>query len=348
MLSQKAIEKALNHTDNRIVCAAVGNCSGNVNLSVEFVDKLRKSYIPSERQAAMLACANAQMPVEWVLEGLGDYDFLVKDAAAKVLKYRDDVPMDVIVELLHSKWWYEKHAGVNACVSKNLPLKTVREWVGYGVAGFVSSVFCDAAAAACINNGDIPYGLVERILYESKSVGVKLMAAKAFRGQDVPVDEVVTMLGSSDKFVQLAGLYAYSTDMAVPYVTVGEKLIAEDIMIRRVAATVCDKSRPKTLRVVEPEKYVYKKCVGGVIVVASIPERAQIRGNKSRGYRTDKVVIEDVIGDFCGEPVGVSLCDHTVEYRVGDEVVIEDFDFSYEAMSTGFHFFTDFARAESF
>ena len=83
-------------------------------------------------------------------------------------------------------------------------------------------------------------------------------------------------------------------------------------------------------------------------MVASIPEDAQIRGDKRHGYRADKATIVDVAGDFCGEPVGVSLYKHDVTYRVGKEVLVEDFDFSYECMSSGFHFFTDYRQAKAY
>lgn len=76
MLSQNTIEKALASSDGRIQCAAVGNCRCNANISQEFVDKLRKSYVPHERQAAMLACINRPfVSLDWVMNGVDDTDF---------------------------------------------------------------------------------------------------------------------------------------------------------------------------------------------------------------------------------------------------------------------------------
>ena len=93
------------------------------------------------------------------------------------------------------------------------------------------------------------------------------------------------------------------------------------------------------IRTIEPPEKVYKKCVGGVIVVASIPADAQVRGTLNGKCRTDKATITEVIGDFCGENVGISIWDKTTTYYAGDEIFVEDFDYSEEECSTGFHFF---------
>lgn len=348
MLQQQTIEKALNSDDERIKCVGIGNCKLNTNLSRECVDELRTSFDPSKRQAAMLACFCNDMPLEWVLEGLDDCDFAVKSAAMRALGCRSDVPVEQIKKMLCSEMWYEKHAGVNACICKDLPLKIVRIWAGFDASNALPEVFYDAAAAACIDNPNVHYKTVERIMHEARTVRAKRLAARAFRGRDVPVARIVYLLHSAGESAQMAGLYAYSADMPIPYVEIGEKLISKNANVRKLAATVCDKSVQRTVRVVEPAGQVYKKCAGGVIVIATIPADAQIRGNSSQGYRANKATIVDVIGTFCGEPVGVSLYDHAITYRIGDEVEISDYDFCYESMSTGFHFFIEYERAKAF
>lgn len=102
------------------------------------------------------------------------------------------------------------------------------------------------------------------------------------------------------------------------------------------------------LRTFDPPALVYKKCVANVIVVAKIPEDAEVRGNPEGKCRTNKAEIVEIIGDFCGEPVGISKFDGTTWYYAGDIVEVEDFDYSNEECSTGFHFFCTRAQAETY
>lgn len=102
------------------------------------------------------------------------------------------------------------------------------------------------------------------------------------------------------------------------------------------------------IRTIEPPKTVYKKCIGGVIVCATIPGDAQIRGDFGQKCRTNKAIIKQVIGDLCGEPVGISKYDKKTTYYVGDKVEIDDFDMSDEKCSSGFHFFCTMEEAERY
>lgn len=101
-------------------------------------------------------------------------------------------------------------------------------------------------------------------------------------------------------------------------------------------------------RTVEPPVKVYKKCAGGAIVVAHIPEDAEVRGKANGKCRANKAEILEVIGGFCGEPVGISLHDGTVWYYAGDFVEIEDFDLSDDECSAGYHFFCTKEQAEAY
>jgi hypothetical protein len=102
------------------------------------------------------------------------------------------------------------------------------------------------------------------------------------------------------------------------------------------------------IRTIEPPERVYKKCLSGVIVVAVIPKDAQVRGTIHGKCRADKAKIVEIIGDFAGEKVGVSSYDYKTMYFVGDEVVVDNFDYSNEECSTGFHFFCTREQAENY
>ena len=102
------------------------------------------------------------------------------------------------------------------------------------------------------------------------------------------------------------------------------------------------------LRTVEPDSVVYKKCLGDVIVVAEIPQDAETRGNQGRYCRSDKAKIVDIIGDFYGEKIGVSCYDNNVRYRIGDHIVVPDFDFHENHFFVpGFYFFLTFLEAKN-
>lgn len=102
------------------------------------------------------------------------------------------------------------------------------------------------------------------------------------------------------------------------------------------------------IRTIEPPDLVYKKCIGGVIVVASIPKDAQVRGDFGRKCRASKAIIKEIIGDICGEKVGISIHDMKTMYYVGDEVEVDDFDFSNEECSNGYHFFCTIEEAQNY
>ena len=112
----------------------------------------------------------------------------------------------------------------------------------------------------------------------------------------------------------------------------------------------CQKNGLKVpvIREFEPPERVYKKCIGGVIVVAAIPHDAQVRGEFNGKCRTDKATIIDIISDLAGEKIGISTWDKRTTYFVGDEVVIVDFDYSSKKCSTGFHFFCKKELAEKY
>ena len=165
----------------------------------------------------------------------------------------------------------------------------------------------------------VPLEVIERGLRDS-DCDVRCAAVNACQGRDVPLEVIERGLRDSDWRVRLA------------------------------AVNVCQESGipiPR-IRTFEPPERVYKKCLSNVIVVATIPADAQVRGEPGKKCRADKAIIVEVIGDFCGEPVGFSTYDATTTYYAGDEVEIEDFDPSFEECSQGFHFFCTREEAERY
>ena len=101
-------------------------------------------------------------------------------------------------------------------------------------------------------------------------------------------------------------------------------------------------------RTFEPPTTVYKKCRNDVIVCATIPDNAQVRGKDGYKCRASAAVITDVVGIMDDEKVGVSRHNSTIKYHIGDTIEIDDFDYSDEECSTGFHFFCTLKEAEHY
>ena len=136
----------------------------------------------------------------------------------------------------------------------------------------------------------------------------------------------------------------------VPLEVIQQGLKDSDWHVRSAAMNACQANGIKipVIRTFEPPELVYKKCIMGVIIVAKIPDDAQVRGNIGGKCRASKAIITKVIGDICGEPVGISIHDKKTAYYEGDEIVIDDFDYSNEECSTGFHFFCTQKEAEQY
>ena len=135
----------------------------------------------------------------------------------------------------------------------------------------------------------------------------------------------------------------------IPVEVIERGLTDSDLRVRAAAMNACNgRSDIPVIRTIKPPKTVYKKCLGGVIVCAEIPDNAQIRGSYGSKCRTNKAVITDIIGDFYGEKVGISSFDKKTTYYVGDEIEIEDFDYSCKECSTGFHFFCTLKEAKEY
>ena len=136
----------------------------------------------------------------------------------------------------------------------------------------------------------------------------------------------------------------------IPLEVIEKWLKDGDCDVRTAAMNACQKNGVEIpiIRNFEPPKNVYKKCLLGIIVVAEIPESAQIRGKFGAKCRASAAKIVDIIGDICGEKVGISKYDTKTIYEIGDEVFVDNFDYSNEECSTGFHFFCTKEEAEGY
>ena len=195
---------------------------------------------------------------------------------------------------------------------------------------------------------DVPLEVIERWLKDS-DWKVRQAAMNACQGKDVPLEVIERGLKDSDCDVRQAAMNACQS-RDIPLEVIERWLKDSDWRVRQAAIRYCEQREIDipVVRTIEPPELVYKKCLNNVIVVATIPYDAEVRGNYKGKCRASKAKIVDIIGDFCGEKIGFSTYDYTTTYFIGDEVVIEDFDRSFEECSTGFHFFCTRKQAENY
>ena len=209
---------------------------------------------------------------------------------------------------------------------------------------------CDVRVAAmnACQGRDVPLEIIDRGL-KDEDCDVRAAAMNACQGRDVPLETIERWMNDADWIVRAAAMNACQ-GRDVPLEIIDRGLKDEDWHVRAAAMNVCQKRGipfPPS-RTFEPPEKVYKKCCCGVIVVAEIPQYAHVRGKAGGKCRASRAKIVDIIGDFCGEKVGVSQYDKKTLYFIGDEVEIENFDLSNDECSQGFHFFCTKKEAENY
>ena len=146
-----------------------------------------------------------------------------------------------------------------------------------------------------------------------------------------------------------AALYSLVDEPNVPYVVINRALRDSDPLVHETAMILAGRHNYPAHREFEPGIPVFKKCIGNVVVLATIPPEAEVRGDPRVEGRSNFALITEVKGDFFGEPVGISFYDAVTQYRKGKFVRVDNFDFSLkDCGTTGFHFFSTFKEARNF
>ena len=255
---------------------------------------------------------------------------------------RKDVPLDVIERWIRDDDWRVRAAAMNACQGKDVPLDVIER----GIRDDDWRV--RAAAMNACQGKDVPLDVIERWIRDD-DCDVWAAAMNACQGKDVPLDVIERWIRDDDWCVRAAAMNACQ-GKDVPLDVIERGIRDDDCDVRAAAMKLCEKSgiQIPIIRTFEPPHLVYKRCCDDVIIVAEIPKDAQVRGSYGHKCRANKAIVKDVIGDFGGESVGISIYDQTTTYYAGDEVEIENFDMSDKECSTGFHFFCTREEAESY
>ena len=89
----------------------------------------------------------------------------------------------------------------------------------------------------------------------------------------------------------------------------------------------------------------YKKTKEGVVITAEIPARAILFCINGSKFRTNRAKITDM----AGKELLHSSYDNSFEYRLGQEIEIENFNLMYNIeCASGFHFFRTREEAENY
>lgn len=220
-----------------------------------------------------------------------------------------EVHLDVIERWIRSGSFSVKCAAINMCKGRMIPLDVIERWMGMG------DFYKEAAMSACSGRSDCIKFI--RLGLECNDGSVQRMALDACDGLEIKKDVIDLWMNGGDEYKKMLAT---------------EKLSEEGGL-----------DLPS--RMFDPPDPVYKKCVDGVIVVASIPKDAKVRGGFCMPCRASKAIIRGIIGDTCGEKVAVSKHDLTTLYYIGDEVEIDDFDLRTVEFGAGFHFFCTMEEA---
>ena len=311
---------------------------------------------------------------EVLVSDYGRYPY-VRDDAAKWCKGKP-IPSSMIQEWLKSIQYEPWAAALYATIGQDYLPQIDGGWEQYTKNGLTRRAFLeklvsipnlkrDVLEQLC--NGNFKTNILAMevigqrkgfvdLLYDGiqhPEIYVRLTAAKAFYGKRISLGKISELRYDHPHSLayRAAAMYASAGRDDVPKEWI-ESCLTDSSENVRTAARFAAAHRPDIApyRVINPGDKVYKKCIGGVIVVAEIPKSADIRGgvdnDGQRKYRASQAKIIDIIGDFYGEKVGVAYYDGKTQYRIGDQIKINNFDYSDEICSTGFHFFLSKEEAE--
>ena len=285
------------------------------NLDITTIRSAISSQNKEDRIAAINACKNRDdIPVHFIETGLSDTSEEVRKATRSLCRTITIMP-DKINRGLHNPY-------------PEIVLMTLR---------------------SIIERSELTLDIIEWCLGYTND-RVKMAAAKSCTNILIPNETIMAWINSRDFYKQIAAAYACkkSTDATEKYL--GLLLDLKNEKVHRLALEIEGAIPKSPLRnTFTPPEKVYKKCLGGVIVVATIPEDAVVYGSEDGPCRASKAKIVDIEGNYYGEKVGISIYDLSTAYRIGDEISFDakEFDQTYrDHNGPGYYFFCDKKLAE--
>ncbi len=271
----------------------------------------------------------------------------------------------VVKKWLESDKWYEKCLGLYSVIQLGDISYYLFSNHLYDIDKDVRDAAIDAVRAFCPSPQTIAKGYLEaksitdrvtwmRVAAGRKDVVLPLVPcdmdfSEIQATKDIYIPHEICdawLRGSANE--KAVALYSLMNEPNVPYVVINRSLHDESPLVHETALILASTRNYPAYREFEPAEPVYKKCIGEVLVKARIPLDAEIRGDARKEARSNLAIITDIEGTFFGEPVGISFYDATTQYRKGNFVKIDDFDYSFNDCTTGFHFFSERKLAEKY
>lgn len=355
-MQEEMIAKLASSENPEIRCVAYYACIGRPDIPA---DILEKEFLPEldpwstcgvASAAAAKACTRrTDIPIDRLTDWMNSENQWSHVAAMNACRGRNAIPEPLIKRGLRDKYWVVRESAMLACAED----PTVEyEIIKKGLED--ASLDVKAAALKACKGRVVPAELLEKIYSKNKaSVEIRMGFFEAATGRpDIELALIQKGLSSSKFDVKAAAITAYASRPEIPDTLLEQHQYDYGWPVRvavRKALAARGITQP-IIRTVEPPDIVWKKCLGGVIVSAHIPEDAEIRGSAT-GFRASKAIVVGVEGDFCGCQVGVSDFDfrrNRTTYCLNELVKVENFDPGENASSTGLHFFSSRAEAEAY
>lgn len=284
------------------------------NIPVEVLQQWLEDSKVKVRRVAMATCQNRNnVPLDLIRQGLADSDLSVREAAMIACELRNDITPAVI-----QQWVDDSNHDVRKC-----------------------------ALCLCHGRDDIPAEMLIRELTNENCPMIIGAALNACEGRsDIPA-EAIKYAKERHPLVEInARRIELSRNTRLYLVEMERNHQTPEISCERhgVVQDEATCATSQLIRVVEPPERVYQKCVGDVIVVATIPDDAQIKVGRCGDYRASKAVIVEIIGQLCGEPTAISFRDNRL-YYAGDEAIFDDFGHGTRGRFNGFHFYCTMQEA---
>ena len=361
------IKKGVHDRNCGVRSVAPEACEGRVDIPVKTIMKWAENKDWHIRRAAMLACKGRQdVPLEVIEQRLYDEVYHVHVVAAEACEGRNDIPVETIWKWALDKGYYaaNRQAAMLACKGRqDIPLETInavakacerqddftsvetiKQWAQHK-----NWRIRRGAMYACEDRQDVPLEIIKQGLHDDHA-DVRDAAIEVCEGRvGITVEIIQQWMESTSEYVRQAAMLACKGRQDVPLEIIQQGMCDDRIDVRNAATEAYEGRQDRSLiRTFEPPEFVYKKCLGDVIVVAKIPEDAQVRGYENSKCRASKAIIVDIIGDVDGEKVGISSYDPSVIYAVGDEITVDNFNMSREECASGFHFFCTLEQAQKY
>ncbi len=329
------------NTDDFHLSVALASCVGRktpLNLIEKGLERSvsswgRSGYTKYCGEYAAKACPGQDIPVDTIREWLEKYD-IYRIAGLFACKGRKDIPSEIIKEETSLERFQKKIDLLNqTALADDYDLSTKAELVHD-----IEIYLKDYCQAIYVFRNNLSKSQIVKLLNHG-SPQVVLGALKIC--EDVGLSRRIR-----HKIRDIA-LDRKDGDSWFHNVPVNQDSLEQRSIIRAMATEICEKRgiALPLVRDFEPPALVYLRCADNVMVTASIPRSACVKGEPGKLCVANRAFIISVSGEFFYDRVGISPFRNNPEYRLNDYVEISNFDLcaspDRRTSCDGFYFYCD-------